>query len=602
MLNALYATIKQQAHTKKLFADICEELLTYQQLLNAIRQTVTLLRSYNLPDNQRIIIATRHDQSLIILLLSVMLEGHCSVLLAPDTKIDKLKNIANLVNPQLIFTDQINLETCQAEINCPIVAIGNIEKKSAFINKILGKIAENNQCYPGILKTLAQTEPHCIAKSNHLALIVFTSGSTAAPKGVMLSYQNVFSHLATFKKVFSYNEQCVLFNSLPLYHMDGLIQGPMITLYCGATLIRPEKFCLQNLDPFFNKITAKKVSHVILVPSILALLDRYSIHNDYFQTAYFQLLISTAAHLNADLWTRLQARFNIKICNVYGLIETVTGGLFCGPDAARFAIGTVGAPVDMQAKIIDESGQEQHDGEIGELLLQGANVCQGYIGHPTNNNPMFKNGWLYTGDLARKNQQGLIEIWGRKKEVILSDGLTIYPEEINEIVRLHPDVKAVATFGLEDDIWGEIIVAAIETTQTLSETELRNFCYQHLEAEKVPKQFIFIAEIPRGPAGKPLLAELKKLTREKNLGTTSLSSLSEKAVIALAARVFNVPDTALSIYANPLNVFAWDSLGHIRLIEAAERQFQVRFHAHDITGITSLRDLYERTEKLLDRH
>jgi acyl-CoA synthetase (AMP-forming)/AMP-acid ligase II/acyl carrier protein len=601
MLDTFYETIKQCGNTKKIFADIHEKPLTYQNLLNAVRQTVTLLRTYNLQGNQRIMIVTKDDQSLLFLLLSAMLEGHCVILLAPDTKIAKLKNIVDLANPQLIFIDQINAEACRAELNCPIIAIDDAKEKHAFINKILGKTKEKSGSYPALLQLLQQTEPNCAVKLDDFALIVFTSGSTASPKAVMLSYKNVFTHLATFKKVFSYNEQCVLFNSLPLYHMDGLIQGPMITLYCGATLIRPEKFCLQNLDLYFNKISAKKVSHVILVPSTLALLDRYAIHNDYFHTTFFQMLISTAAHLNADLWARLQARFKIKICNVYGLIETVTGGLFCGPDPARFAIGTVGAPVDMLARIIDETGQEQNDGEIGELLLQGDNVSSGYLGQ-TANNPVFKNGWLYTGDLARKNQQGLIEIIGRKKEVILSDGLTVHPEEINEILLKHPDVKDAATFGLEDQIWGEIIITAIEATGTLTETELHQFSYQYLEAEKVPKQIIFMHEIPRGPTGKPQLAILKKLAKEKNSGISSFSFLSEAEVVALAAQVFNIPTTTLSMYSNPLNIIAWDSLGHIRLIEAAERKFQVHFHTHDITGITSLRDLYERTEKLLAQH
>ncbi len=600
MIKDFYSIIKKQAQASKWFAEIKDENLSYKELLIATQKTVSFLRTFSLIGHARVIISTQHDKELIILVLSCLFEGICPILLAPDTTPAKLKHITELSHSQLIFMDQNNVDAIDKSINAQIIPIKVTKKKRAFVNKILGTPTLLTKSYPELLNSHPPLDPKCETTPKDIALIVFTSGSTGNPKGVMLSYLNIFSHLQTFQKVFNYDERSILFNNLPLYHMDGLIQGPLITLFCGGTLIRPEKFCLQNLDMLFNKVASKKVSHVILVPSILALLDRYGIYDDYFTTPSCQMLILTAAYLNADMWARLQKRFQVKICNVYGLIETVTGGIFCGPDPTTFAIGTVGLPVDMTAKIVNELGEEQINGCVGELLLQGENVSDGYIGSSSESHPVFKDGWLYTGDLARKNAQGLIEIVGRKKEIIVSGGVTIYPEEINEVLLHHPRVHDAATFGIEDELWGDIPVAAVESLQILSESELLNFCRQYLEAEKTPKHIIVLDELPRGLTGKPLLNTLKtlakKLTTPENI---NLTIVSKNDIIQLAAEVFKISPTTLSIHSTPLNCIAWDSLGHIKLIEAAEKRFQVCYPLHSIMNTASLLDLYQHTFQLL---
>lgn len=591
-LYQFYQNITRQAKTRKIFAEINEELMSYRDLAFLIRKTITLFKNCSLSTGNKIIIITNFNKAALILFVSCLLEGLCPILLDPSTKPAKLKQLINLTKAHALFIDE-TYESNHELSNTILVPIA-ISKKTpfSFIKKKLLRF-----CFPDLLHSLAPTEPSCQAQSDDLAFIAFTSGSTASPKGVMITYRNLFSHLNTLKKVFGYDQKTILFNNLPLFHNDGLVQGPLIVLYAGASLIRPEKFTLQNMDFLLNKIIAKKISHFISTPAILALINRYTTHNDFFNTPYFKTVISTAAPLNKDLWQKIETRFRVKVCNVYGLTETVAGGLFCGPNPEQFLHGTVGMPIDMTIKIVDANNTLIENEHVGELLVQGDNVSPGYFGNQVATDAVFKSNWFYTGDLARKNKQGFVEIVGRKKEVILTKGVIVCPEEIGEILKYYPNLNDVIVFGLDDPIWDEVIVAVIEAESILDDQLIFQYCRENLELEKIPNHIIFTHKILRSPSGKPLLLELKEFAkREINKIVKHSQVLSEAQVINVAAKVFNLSNTTLTLQSTPYHIPAWDSLGHIRLIEAIESAFHVHFDLRDIMNITSLENLYERVK------
>ena len=134
-----------------------------------------------------------------------------------------------------------------------------------------------------------------------------------------------------------------------------------------------------------------------------------------FLTEDFRFIISTAGYLNETLWKRFESRFSVRIANIYGLTETVNGGLFCGPDDSSRRIGTVGKPVDCRALIVDENGKELPMGKEGELILSGEHLMSGYINDEKETAGVLKDGWLYTGDIATVDEEGFYRITGRKK-------------------------------------------------------------------------------------------------------------------------------------------------------------------------------------------
>ena len=169
------------------------------------------------------------------------------------------------------------------------------------------------------------------------------------------------------------------------------------------------------------------------MPTLLSFFEKYHEgFEDSFQTPDFKFAISVAALLEERLWHSVSSIFKIQIVNIYGLTETVTGSVYCGPSADTFKIGTVGKPTDCSIKIIDEEGQEVTKGEKGELLLKGDHIMVGYFNNPEATSKVLIDGWLYSGDIAREDEDGFVKIVGRKKSMINSGGFRVQPEEIEE--------------------------------------------------------------------------------------------------------------------------------------------------------------------------
>lgn len=591
-----YNQLKESAQKNNLFMHYQGEAFSYKDLVLMIQKTTTLFRSKAIQKGDKIVIATYSDKLAIVLFLTCVLEGLCPVLLNPDTKQDRFHAIVDTAAPARLFIDSSVLLTLSINIPEKIIPVSAPQKSLSFINKLFKKTEENQAAFPAIINSLTPSEPCCLSESNDLAGLSFTSGTTGFSKGVMMTHQNLFSHLETLKQVFSYDEKSIVFNNLPIHHNDGLIQGPLITAYCGASLIRTEKFTIQKLESLLNELAAHQVTHFIAVPTIFELINRYTVHHDYFGYEAFKIAISTAAKLDQPLWEAFQQRFKVTLCNMYGLTETVAGGLFCGPSPDTFLIGTVGKPVDIQIKIIDEHGQPVGPHVPGELLVQGDSVSPGYFKNQDATTQALKLGWFYTGDLATQDDNGFVSIVGRKKDQIISGGYTIDPEEINEVVKRYPGVMGVVTLGMPDSILGEVPITVIESENPIDETVMMQFCRTHLEAEKQPKRLLSIPQFPRGAAGKVAISELKTwVDQTLNPKKDHPSHISETEILAIAAKVFQVSPELLSIEMRSTDIAGWDSLGHIKLILETESHYQIKFPVGDVVAIDSLKTLYKKT-------
>jgi acyl-CoA synthetase (AMP-forming)/AMP-acid ligase II len=167
----------------------------------------------------------------------------------------------------------------------------------------------------------------------------------------------------------------------------------------------------------------------------------------------------------------------------------------------------------LEARVVDEDDTLLRPGEVGELICRGPNVMKGYYGNPEGTRETIRNGWLYTGDLARMDEEGFFYIVDRKKEMIVSGGENIYPREIEEVLITHPAIADVAVVGIPDPDWGESVKAfvALKEGEMISEQEVIDFCKKYLASYKKPKTVAFIPSIPRNPSGKAL----KRLLRKK---------------------------------------------------------------------------------------
>jgi acyl-coenzyme A synthetase/AMP-(fatty) acid ligase/acyl carrier protein len=380
-----------------------------------------------------------------------------------------------------------------------------------------------------------------------------------------------------------------------LAHGDGLVQGPMMALGTGCALIRAGGFAVDRIEDWLDTVRREGATHVITVPTVWAMIDRYAQHSDYFAAPDFRGLSSVAAYLDPTLWDRLERRFGHPITNQYGLTETVASALYAGSHPETGARHTVGRPIDCEARVVPIG-----EGDAGELQLRGDNIFAGYWGDKDRTSrTLVEDGWMRTGDLARKRDDGSYEIVGRLKTVIMSGGFLIRPEEIDEAMRSHPGVRGAVTVGVEDPLFGEVPVSLVEVEGDLGEVELVAHARQALEPLKVPKRIVVAEAIPRGDAGKPRLDAVRALIAERlseEPSTRAEGRDLEAAVIETAARVFRLEPSVLSLRSAPETVPGWDSFTQIALILALEERFGLRIPTSRAAAIRSLASALEAVQ------
>jgi acyl-CoA synthetase (AMP-forming)/AMP-acid ligase II/acyl carrier protein len=312
-------------------------------------------------------------------------------------------------------------------------------------------------------------------------------------------------------------------------------------------------------------------------------------------------LQSVAAKLPLELWERLEKRFALPLANHYGLTETVASAIYSGPHSEMGPIGTLGVPIDCDARI--DPAATSATGDDGELQLRGANIFSGYWKDEKRSRASFTDdGWLRTGDLARQNPDGSYSITGRIKNIIMSGGFLIRPEEIDETMLSHPQICESVTVAVPDEVFGEIPATAVVlyADDALSTEGLTEHARSSLEARKVPKRFLILESIPRGISGKPKLQELASMFGTEPAGSSAASDAQTDlltSVLELAASIFRVPAEDLSAATHPGDVKGWDSFSHVALILEAEAQFSVRLPASKVAKIASIRDLCDAIEE-----
>jgi len=377
-----------------------------------------------------------------------------------------------------------------------------------------------------------------------------------------------------------------------MHHTDGSVFGALTAAWADAALYRPMAFSIQKIEPLLHGIYRDRISHFIAAPVMLSMiLKLMQQEHDAFKTADFDCVISTAGHLETHLWQQFEQTFGVRVANHYGLTETVTGSLAAGPDDASHRIGTLGKPVDCECRIVDEHGEDVAEGHAGELWIRGNHVMSGYHRNPEATQETLHDGWLKTGDKVSRDADGFYHLQGRIKNLIISGGRNIAPEAITAVLHQHPAVKEAVTIGLPDADWGERVIAAVVTSASITENDLIAFCRDQLAEYQVPKHIVQLDSLPRGPSGKVQLP-LAKAAIEAALqpqGQMHSGNIQER-VFAIASDILRTPATELRPETGPDNTSGWDSLAHMALVEALEREFGITLSARDIMSLGSLGD------------
>ena len=324
-------------------------------------------------------------------------------------------------------------------------------------------------------------------------LLVYTSGTTGKPKGAVLTHGNCFWTNVGFDLTTGVSGDDVVLQVLPQFHCGGWNVQPLLAWWKGARVILERGF---DPERCLNLISSRGVTTMMGVPANYLFLSQVPGFDELDLSSLRRAVVGGAPMPEAllELWQRR----GIDIVQGYGLTEAAPNVLCLPPEDARRKMGFAGKPypyVDVEL------------GEGGELLVRGPNVFPGYWRNPEATAETLAGGWLHTGDIAERDEEGYYRIRGRVKDMFVSGGENVYPAEIENVLLEHPAVLDAAVVGVEDERWGEVGVAFV--VATASEDELRELCRRKLARYKVPKAFRFVDELPRSAMNKVLKDELR---------------------------------------------------------------------------------------------
>ncbi|MCU0495621.1 MAG: acyl--CoA ligase [Chloroflexaceae bacterium] len=350
-----------------------------------------------------------------------------------------------------------------------------------------------------------------LAGADDVAMILHTSGTTSRPKRVPIRQRNLIASAANIRRTYNLNESDVGLCVMPLFHIHGIVASLLTPLSAGGTVVCPPGF--DGLR-FWSWVETFKPTWYSAVPTMhQLLLSRAERNAAIIQANPFRFIRSSSAPLPPVVMERLETTFGAPVLESYGMTEA-THQMASNPlPPAMRKSGSVGIGFGVEVGIMDEAGNLLPQGDIGEVVVRGPNVVDGYENNPDANATAFVQGWFRTGDQGRLDDDGYLTLTGRIKELINRGGEKISPLEIDDVLLRHPAVAEALAFAVPHKSLGEEVHAAVVLKADASESELCAHCAASLAEFKVPRRVHILPELPRGATGK-----LQRISMAKTLG------------------------------------------------------------------------------------
>jgi len=358
---------------------------------------------------------------------------------------------------------------------------------------------------------LGEAEPdHDLADcdADDTAVILYTSGTTGKPKGAELTHSNLHKNCTVAASTLGeITDDDKLLGALPLFHSFG----QTCTLNAGI--------CNRAMLSLIPRFDPDKALEIIERDGITIFQGVPTMYNamlssekaDSADTSTLRLCMSGGAAMPEEVMRKFEEKFGCKVLEGYGLSETSPVASFNHPDKERKP-GSIGTPIDgVEMKVVDDDGNEVDQGEVGEIVIKGHNVMKGYWNRDEATAEAIKDGWFYSGDMAKVDEDGYFFIVDRKKDLIIRGGYNVYPREVEEVLYEHPAIEEAAVVGIPHDELGEEVGAAVvlKDGEDIDADAVKQFVKDEVAAYKYPRQVWFLDELPKGPTGKILKREIE---------------------------------------------------------------------------------------------
>jgi len=469
--------------------------LSYADLDEASNKVANTLIGMGVNRGDRVAMLLSNSPEFVIIYYGTIKTGATAVPLDTKYKVGELTSLFDDCLPKVLVTEDPALE--------PLIPILSRFKSIKHVIDLDSKYEGQFLSYREIMAVSSAQRIEVELEPEDAAHIAYTSGPSFNPRGVVLSHHSLVTEVAISGNSFQQSDKDIMMlYSLPMHHVFGLVAALLASVYKGSTVVMVPGTGL-SISSFIATIEREKGTIFLGVPYTFALAadlaEKEGIKNDL---SSLRLCVSSGAPLSIDIMQRFKQQYGFGIVDCWGSTEAVCH-VTCMPINGTGKLGSVGKALPgWEVKIVDDDGQELSPNQTGELIIKGP-ITQGYYHNPQATAEIIKDGWLYSGDIGKVDENGYLFITGRKKEIIIVKGQNVYTSDIESVLSIHPKVAEAVVLGIPDELRGEVVgaVVCLKKGNVATEQEIRRFCLERIASYRVPKQVIFIDSLPRTAAG-----------------------------------------------------------------------------------------------------
>ncbi len=458
---------------------------SYQELDRRARDAAARLQAAGLRTGDRVVLLTGEKFSFLIAQLGTLYAGGVSLPLNPKFTREELRFFLNDSGARIVVAGA-EQATVLSELRAELPELHAVIADHEILELCGGTVLETNP------------------SPNDSCLILYSSGTTGWPKGIVHTHANVAAALSALARAWRMSPDDRVLNVLPLFHIHGLAFATHLTLLCGARLLLEDAF-----DPQRTIATIGRSTVFMAVPSLYyRWLETPAFREAARAWSNVRLFTCGSAPIRPEVLPELESILSRPVINRYGMTEAyvITSLPLDGP----WPQGSVGLPLDgVEMRVVRDDGTPAAAGEVGAVHIRGDNLFREYWNKPEATRDAFASGWFVTGDLGTRDAAGFLTLVGRQHDLIITHGYNVYPQVVERAINACPGVRESAVLGVPDERRGERVAACIvRDDPTLDEARVRDFLGQRLVDYQRPRQIVFLDELPRNAMGKVLRREL----------------------------------------------------------------------------------------------